>query len=87
MRRSTSSGLRYQLMDQPQNTRCPRLSSASATVFSAASAAFRVANGPIPFIRSYRSRTPNLYGFAAASFPPFLCCAKRRSGVWAVWPT
>ena len=37
---------------QPQNTRCPRCSSAAATDFSAASASLRVEKGPMPFIRS-----------------------------------
>src|SRR5262245_9506790 len=71
----------------PQNTGCPLRSNASATAFSAASASFLVANGPIPFIRSTRSLIPNLCALLAASFPPVLCWAKRCSGEWAVWPT
>jgi hypothetical protein len=55
---------------QPQNTRCPLRSSASATALSAASASFRVEKGTMPFIRSRRSRTPNLCALLAASFPP-----------------
>ena len=43
---------------QPQNTRCPLLSNASATNFSACSAPFRERRGPMAFIKSYLSLVP-----------------------------
>jgi hypothetical protein len=51
---------------------CPLRSNASATAFSATSASFRVENGPMPFIKSKRSLTPNLCAFVVASLPPAL---------------